>query len=399
MSVWMRLGLPLAALGTMGLAAAAMPACSSSSATQNDAGTTPAGDSGSGSYTGPANAPCMGVPGGTPNPECDDGDETTCTTSTTCSIAASCGDKTTCLPMADNSASSVKNFRMRRLIIVSPSTLANQTIQNIVVTSGVDMGEPQCGEEGTGDFSWLLSLDTTNNTLTTGGAPPCDTINKPSCDVFNTGYCFVNRNVGSIAVAPVKGTMTKNSDGTYSSTPGTIPTLNVPIYFQGSIIVLPISDGAISGMKLTDNGNCIGSFNPNALVGSACADNYQNCSKWKTDGALTGFITLEAADGVLITNPIKETLCAALTGQMDPKSPNHGCPRDANGKITAMGDYCSTTKAPGGCLDSSWLAATFAASAVKINAGNMDPDCAGGAADGGSTPVDSGSAPADAAGE
>ncbi|HEY2514351.1 MAG TPA: hypothetical protein VGI39_25970 [Polyangiaceae bacterium] len=394
----MRLGLPLGVLGALGFAAAAMPACSSSSPTQTPP-PPPAGDSGSGSYTGAANAPCVGQPGGTPNPECDDGDETTCVASTACSVAASCGDKTTCLPMTDNSASAVKNFRMRRLIIVSPSTLANQTIQNIVVTSGVDMGEPQCGEEGTGDFSWLLSLDTSNNTLTTGGAPPCDTINKPACDPFNTGYCFVNKNVGSIPVAPVSGAMIKNADGTYSSTPGAIPTLNVPIYFQGSIIVLPISDGAISGMKLSDNGNCIGSFNADALVGANCADNYQNCSKWKTDGTLTGYITLEAADTVVITNPIKETLCAALTGSMDPNSPNKGCPRDASGKISAMGDYCSTTKAPGGCLDSSWLAATFAASAVKINAGNTDPDCAGGTADGGSTPTDSGSAPADAAGE
>ena len=49
--------------------------------------------------------------------------------------------------------------------------------------------------------------------------------------------------------------------------------------------MLPISGGAITGVKLSDGGNCIGKFNPLAL-NNDCSDNYQNCSKWLTDGSL-----------------------------------------------------------------------------------------------------------------
>jgi hypothetical protein len=38
-----------------------------------------------------------------------------------------------------------------------------------------------------------------------------------------------------------------------------------------------------------------------------------------------------------------------------------------------MGDYCSTTQSPGGCNDSVWLSATFAANAVKIYESNTAP--------------------------
>ena len=119
------------------------------------------------------------------------------------------------------------------------------------------MLEPQCGEEGTGLFNWLLSFNTTANTVTTGGAPQCDTTGSPACDPFTTGYCFVNKNVNGIQVGPVTAPITKGSDGTYSTTAGSIPTLNIPIYFaEGSgpptIILLPISNGALSGVMTDD---------------------------------------------------------------------------------------------------------------------------------------------------
>jgi hypothetical protein len=53
------------------------------------------------------------------------------------------------------------------------------------------------------------------------------------------------------------------------------------------------------------------------------------------------------------------------------------CLKDASGKVTATGDFCSTTDAPGGCADCYWLASTFAASAAKINDGTADPACNG----------------------
>ena len=92
---------------------------------------------------------------------------------------------------------------------------------------------------------------------------------------------------------------------------------------------------------------------------------------------------------------------AFLTGDSAGTSLPGACQTDSSGNVIDKGNYCSTSNppGPGGCQDSYWLAATFAASAVIINDGAGVPDCLGGgdggAADSG-TVVDSGAAPADA---
>jgi hypothetical protein len=411
MGVSTKFGLSIAALSAIGTSAFLIPACSSSesagppggdsgvsgsssgASSGSSSGTVGADGSATTAYCGAAKASCCAAPGQVPNPECDDGDETTCsTTASTCAVAASCGSTSTCEPLADNGTNTTKDFRMRRIILVAPSALANGTVQNLVVNTGVDMDEPQCGNPstGTGDFNWLLSVDLAGNMLTTGGAPPCDTPDSPSCDPFTTGYCFVNKNVEGIQVGPVKAAISKAADGTYFTTPGAIPTLNIPIYFgtPTSIILLPISNGAITGMKISTDGNCIGSVNPNAAAAD-CSDDYTQCSKWLTDGSLSGYITLKAADTVQVSL-LSETLCSLLTGDKGGtpvKSPTGSsiatCTKDANGNPTAKGNFCSTTNSAGGCDDSDWIAATFAASAVKINDGTGVADCSGtsGAAD------------------
>ena len=410
MGVSTKFGLSLAALGAIGLIAVVGPACSSSESPGPTGGSSGGGSSsgsaegGSGIYGGPAGKLCVAAAGQVPNPECDDGDETQCPSApTSCKIAEpQCGSTSTCLPLASNTGTT-KNFRMRRLIIVAPPALANSTVQNVVVNSGVDMLEPQCGEPstGTGDFSWLLSIDTANNTLKTGGAPPCDLGDTPSCDPFNTGFCFVNKTVNGIPIAPISSPITKAADGTWST--ATIPQLNIPIYFgtPTQIITLPISNGSMAGIKVSADGNCIGSVNTKAL-GPDCSDNYQACSKWLTDGAMSGFITLEAADKVNVAL-LNESLCVLLTGNKKGPSVNGSllCQRDAGGKIVDKGDYCSSPAGPGGCQDAFWLAATFAASAAKINDGTGIADCTGGGtpADSGAPPADSGGTPADAASE
>jgi hypothetical protein len=285
---------------------------------------------------------------------------------------------------------------MHRIILVAPPKLANATVQNTVVSSGVDLNEPQCGENGTGDFSWLLSYDSAASTLETGGAPP-------SADPFTTGWCFVNKSINGIQVGPSTTSTTTNADGSINS--GTIPLLNIPIYYQSSIILLPISSAAIAGMKISEDHDCIGSVNVNALAAD-CSDNYQACSKWLTGGAITGFITLKAANQVQVAL-LSETLCSLLTGDKG-GPPVAGatagsmiatCTVDANGNPTAQGNYCSSPAAPGGCNDSYWLAATFAASAVNLDTANTNPDCQGGSSstDAGGTTDSGGST--DASGE
>ncbi len=135
---------------------------------------------------------------------------------------------------------------------------------------------------------------------------------------------------------------------------------------------MPISDARIEGATLSADGNCVGSFNAAALD-PACLEDRSLCSKWNTAGSLGGFITLEAADKVTIRDLGNKSLCSLLASELPLR-----CKRDESGAIAYRGDYCSATKSPGGCADSVWLAATFAASAAKIydGAGSV-PGCSG----------------------
>jgi hypothetical protein len=340
-----------------------------------------------GSVYGEAGAQCAAPSGDFPNPECDDGTEAFCAPSSPACNLSSCQAVTTatgsCEPLTTNPADGPWGFRMRRIIIAAPEALASTTVQNSVVTNGVDMNEPQCGEEGTGDFSWLIQIDPNANTFKTGGAPPCDIPNTtsspsspfPSCNPFTTGYCFLQQQVGSIAVGPVSGAVQKAADGTYYALPPSLgPQINIPIFYNGSIIVLPISQPTFAGIDVTDNGSCIGTFDPVALT-SQCADSYEKCPKWHNAGALGGYITLETADQVDV-DLLSKTLCVILTQSLGVAPPDGGaitqCKRNPDGSIAFKGDYCSTTNRPGGCEDSFWLAAAFSASAVNITG-----DCGG----------------------
>jgi hypothetical protein len=120
-------------------------------------------------------------------------------------------------------------------------------------------------------------------------------------------------------------------------------------------------------MPLTSSS--IGAFNPTALD-SACNADPTTCSEWHTNGAVAGYMTLKDADNVNIAT-LDESLCVLLTGTGATKTATNQCPAGA----FAMGDYCSAPPGPGGCNDSFWFAAAFAASAVTINTGTGVPGC------------------------
>jgi len=143
-----------------------------------------------------------------------------------------------------------------------------------------------------------------------------------------------------------------------------------------SAVLLPISDAILQNVTISADGNCIGRFNETALDPN-CYEDRQSCLKWQTSGALGGYITLEDADTVKIRELNFKSLCAFLSGET-----TLTCGRDPSGKILYQGDYCGATKQPGGCADSVWLAATFAASATKIfdGAGQV-PACSGAISD------------------
>lgn len=322
---------------------------------------------------GPVGAiPCDGGgPGNFPPANCDP-TPNACPSAMdpTCTIDPKCGSTKTCLPMADNSKSSTLDLRIRRLYATAPAKLTD--LQKIIIDKGINLpSKLGCGEAGDGAFNWLVRIDKTSKTLTTGGAPP-------SSDPFGLGYCFYKSTVKGVgAVGPSSAKLNFKSDTLVESDP--IDRLNVPIFVGGdvnNVVVLPITKAVVKDVALSTDGNCIGSFNAPAL-GPSCVDtDPDQCSRWHTGGTIGGYITLEDADHVNV-DLLNETLCILLAG-VSPKPQDGKCPRDGAGKIQAKGDYCSTSGKAGDCADSFWLSATFAAAAVKINDGSTVAACQGG---------------------
>jgi hypothetical protein len=306
---------------------------------------------------------CAAAPGEFPRPDCDNS-ENQCEARSGCTIdEARCGSKSTCLPIGDNKGKDVLDFRIRRLKIATPETLAGELIQNTVVTLNIDLAEKSCGEQGKGLFTWLLQVDKKNNTLITGGAPP-------PTDAIGQGFCFARFDLGANKVEPITSKIQFTGETFDSTEPKKV---KIPIFLSAdpaSVILLPITDVVVKGVKITDDGNCIGRLNEIALDPQCFDDSL--CSKWTTSGSLGGYITLEEADGVLIRDLNNKSLCSFLAGEADK------CARDGAGKIAFKGDFCSVDKQPGSCADSMWLAATFAASAAKIFDGKGSvPACSG----------------------
>jgi len=309
---------------------------------------------------------CTAAPGEIPKPGCDDSDKS-CEEEPGCSIdETKCGSASTCLPMGDNRGKSVSDLRLRSLHIVAPKALAAQFVRRTVVTANVDLDAPSCGERGKGQFSWLMRIDRDKNEIITGGAPPAS-------DPFGTGYCFARfKSVEGIDIAPLRAPIAFTGRTFKSTVP---QALNVPIFLTPdgkSTIVLPLSEVVIDGVSLSEDGNCIGALNKKALKGD-CRDEPGTCTKWTTAGSLGGFITLEEADKVFIPE-LNQSLCVVIT--QSSRGPDNRCKREG-GKIPLQGDYCSIDKKPGSCKDSMWMAATFAAAAVKIDPAAAAPGCSG----------------------
>lgn len=346
-------------LGTLGSVVWAIGACSNGGG-KNDGG---AGDSG---FVSCHEATL--TPGTYPSPTCDPAaiDESCTAGQGQCAIDAKCGSQDTCLPLGSNSGKSVQDFRMRKLNVVAPQSLAG--LQKIVIDKGVQLNS--CGESSDGTFSWLLRVDKTAGTLTTGGSPPKDPF---------ASYCFYRQTVAGLTIQPVTVKVTFNG-GTFTS--DTLPSLNIPIFIVGNPVpvILPVRGAKISSATVGPD-DCIGKFQKDALDKSCTEYDPATCPRWVPNAALGGYITLDDADKVDVRETNK-TLCAQLTGDANGMKVDVGggvliahCSRDGQNKLTAKGDYCEATKAAGGCQDSFWLAATFAASSAKIDDPGADPLC------------------------
>jgi hypothetical protein len=273
---------------------------------------------------------------------------------------------------------------MEALHILLPTNLQGQA-QNLAVTEGITLNAPMCGYQDksadpfVGGFNWLIRLDSSKHQVTTGGALPVP-------DPYDAGYSFLNGKYGDsgILVAPVcldAGLADAKTPGeiTFSSEPAT-GILNIPIFLSdtdppSAPTILPIRGAQFYDVTISPDNegqpDCIGDINQAWYAQSApsagCADNgLDTCPKWYTGGAIAGYITLADAQNIDVVL-LGSTLCSVLV---------HGILQGTTCTPSDMtkGDYCSTTQTAGGCGDSFWLAATFAANAVSIADGGS-PSC------------------------
>ena len=320
--------------------------------------------------TGASLSPCAVAPGQMPAANC--GDTAALDRETACHLAAICGDPQTCMPLASNDGDTL-DFRLRRLNVVAPGAFASGPLADAFVTERVDLDATQCGESGTGLFNWLMRLDPQSGTLLTGGAPP-------TANAFTDGYCFASYHAAGKTIAPATAPVLfapALGGRTFATTRAT--DLTIPVFHSSdpaTAAVLTIRDVMFQDVSVSDDQNCIGSFNPAALD-AACSDEGASAAKWNTAGALGGYMLLEDADAVTLTDLDDDSMCVALLGVTERDDTTHKCKRDSSGKLPAFGDYCSLTKSAGGCRDSVWFAATFAASAVKITGGASVKACTG----------------------
>jgi hypothetical protein len=271
-----------------------------------------------------------------------------------------------CIALADNKGLSKFALRMAQLDITKPAGLTKPLVKG-VVSSGVAMNLDKCNLGGGGTFNLIMNFDTTAKTLQVGSA-------KPAMDP-TLGYTFVNETVQMIPIAPITSPVTLDmATGAFMPTGPGIDIV-LAIYLTAADpqpgVLLPLKKATITGTLSTDQ-NCVGKYNADKLDPKAgCAGTDANPA-FTTAADLAGYMTLEAADGVIVS-AVGQSLCVLISGDStmwgDGKTPAK-CKRDpATMKILYQGDWCDGTNMPAGagCADASALAGKLAASAVKLN--------------------------------
>lgn len=279
-----------------------------------------------------------------------------------CCLGASCkaADKE-CAGLVDNSGQTKFGLRMSELDVTAPTALTTGIVAGIV-SGAVAPSQPSCNLNGSATFNWLLQFDTAASTLKTGGA-------KPVTDA-TMGYDFVDEMVQGLHLQPVTFMGVKpDATGAFSTATGS--DLLVPIYLDAagsSVVILPLKNAKLSMGTVSASNNCIGKYNADKLdPANACLPDAMNHS-FVTGAKLDGFITLEDADGVVIST-LMQSLCVLLSqnASMYGEKNSSGitvCKR-TNGVIDFQGDTCSMAGQT--CKDAVALSANFAASSVKIN--------------------------------
>lgn len=286
-----------------------------------------------------------------------------------CSPKPSCASfKSPCLAEVSQAGQPVFGLRMAHLTFFSPKAFT-QGIVSTTLQGNVTPDDKACNLLGAGTFSWLLQFDPQNGIVTTGGAKPSMSPGGP--------YQFVKEVValpggGSVQVAPTVLKLFSPGNCAIDSTPGD---LVMPIYLNDtgtSAVYLPLHQLVFAKGSYSADQSCIGFYNASGLDASNACQPTQNQEQFVDGGLINAFMTLAEADTIPVA-AIGQSLCVLISGNAtmygDGGVPIAHCKKTAGNQILFQGDWCSTTNGPATstCHDAVQVAATFAASGVKIN--------------------------------
>jgi hypothetical protein len=274
-----------------------------------------------------------------------------------CCLGAQCDSvDRECVGLVDNAGHARFGLRMAELGVDKPAALSTGIVATIV-GGAVALAAPACNLSGSGTFSWLLEIDLEAMTLRTGGA-------KPVADPL-AGYTFVDEVLSGKQVSPILLDLAPLAEDAFATVAGA--DLVMPIFLDAAAtqyVLLPIRDVRVSA-AVSPSHNCIGHYNAEGLdpIHACLPDDTHKA--FVTGGALSGLITLEDADTIVISS-LNETMCVLFANNMGVAGPNgyKVCERDANDKIAFSGDACT---AGVGCGDAVTFSADFAASSVAIH--------------------------------
>jgi hypothetical protein len=158
-------------------------------------------------------------------------------------------------------------------------------------------------------FIWLIEIDQSGLTMTTGPGEPVAEIP----DVDDAAFCQASWATGE-NLQTATASLTKESDGALSTTEP-IAQVNFPVYVEGNptevLLVLPLRQLNINNLVISDEGNTIGT--PESGSGDGFA-----ARGWSGGAELSGWISFQDAQLATIDALGTETtLCRFLCGGVE----------------------------------------------------------------------------------
>lgn len=276
-----------------------------------------------------------------------------------------------CIAFTDNTGKDKFSLRISELTVEAPAALATSTVKTLLDT-GVTLDYPACKTPdefqiftGDGTFNWILEFDTTASTLRTGGA-------ALETDP-NNGYCFLDGEIAGFDVTPLETSITIDSEGVFEV--DTVADVVVPIFTdptdQSKVILLPLRGVKIEQSKISEDNNCIGTYNAALQTQNLCLPDNET-PQFAGGGRLDGHITLEDADGVNVPELGNASLCALIAGADFVDQETKKCKRTGD-VIDYEGDWCAGTvegdpgtPATADCKDAVRLSAGYSAFGVTL---------------------------------